>query len=890
MKKVLASVLTCTLLAPVLLSGNSLMAQADSKKQEVVHKENKKKQENDRKGLLGYYFKGKDFNDLVTFAPTLEKGFIYDTETADTLLHQKSQEYGSIRWIGFIKSEEAGNFTFKLTDDENAIIEIEGKVVSNQGKEKQEVYLEKGKLIPIRVEYRPSKQLKTADQPFKDLQLYKINDKQKTIPVEQVDLRNPDFRTEASQKYLTKAAKATLFPVETNADRDTDGDGIPDAWEENGYTIQNKVAVEWQDSLENDGYIKYTSNPLDAYTVGDPYTDYEKAARDTDKSNAKETFHPLVAAFPSVSVNLEKIIISENKDLTNAVGSNSSNNHSYTNTEGASVNAGFGPMGFSFGVSANYQHSDTVGTQWGHSQEDTTHLNNAQAGFLNANVRYKNVGTGSIYNTKPTTSFVLDGDTIGTIKAKENTTALSITPGKSYPKKEQNGIAINTMDDFNSQPITLNKEQLTKFLGNVPIMLETDQVEGQYMRRNIHGETVIGGEWNGITQQIYAKTASIIVEEGDSVSEKRIAAKDYEYPEDKTPSLTLKEGLKLGYPDEIQEKDGLLYYKNKPLYESSVMTYLDERTSKEVMKQINDTTGNFKDVKKLYDVKLTPEMNFTIKVSTLYTGAEDDTTSNIFGALENVYIGDGGNTGKKHYYSADAQARLVLNNRAKNKLKKNTDYYLSMYMIADKDTEPQIKIYGQKGMIASKSIKLNNKAYQRVDILVSNLEGNEMENIYILGSGGTKVSWDDISFTEVSSMKEIVKMAAAIRPNGMITGQAQDEIVLWDDLNKTNQKWRLVYDKRSEAFQIKSVTNENQVLSIGSNYTIHMKENNQTYGTYWNLEESKDGYFFIKSKAYPNIVLDVDRANTENGTRIKGNAQHPITSPYVKAQLFKFIK
>ncbi|MGH0590412.1 hypothetical protein ACQVQY_31120 [Bacillus mycoides] len=67
------------------------------------------------------------------------------------------------------------------------------------------------------------------------------------------------------------------------------------------------------------------------------------------------------------------------------------------------------------------------------------------------------------------TLLIVNVITIGTIKEKNNTTALSMTSVESYPKKGRNGIAINTMDDFNSRPFALNKEQLTNFLGNVPM-------------------------------------------------------------------------------------------------------------------------------------------------------------------------------------------------------------------------------------------------------------------------------------------------------------------------------------------------------------------------------------------------------------------------------------
>ncbi|MED2647555.1 hypothetical protein P4213_27950, partial [Bacillus thuringiensis] len=80
-----------------------------------------------------------------------------------------------------------------------------------------------------------------------------------------------------------------------------------------------------------------------------------------------------------------------------------------------------------------YQHSETVAKEWGTSTGNTSQFNTASAGYLNANVRYNNVGTGAIYEVKPTTSFVLDNNTFATITAKSNSTALSISPGESYP-------------------------------------------------------------------------------------------------------------------------------------------------------------------------------------------------------------------------------------------------------------------------------------------------------------------------------------------------------------------------------------------------------------------------------------------------------------------------
>ncbi|TKI88124.1 hypothetical protein FC695_38190, partial [Bacillus cereus] len=166
---------------------------------------------------------------------------MYNSKTANQLLEKDQQTYQSIRWIGFIKSDETGNFTFKLSDDEHAVIEIDEKVVSNQGKEKQSVHVEKDKLVPIKIEYRSNAPLQSDTKLLQDLKLYKIDAKENLILVGKEDLKNPDFQATKSMESLRKAAQTTLFNGISldNEHKDTDGDSIPDIWEENGYTIQN---------------------------------------------------------------------------------------------------------------------------------------------------------------------------------------------------------------------------------------------------------------------------------------------------------------------------------------------------------------------------------------------------------------------------------------------------------------------------------------------------------------------------------------------------------------------------------------------------------------------------------------------------------------------------
>lgn len=372
MKKAFTGSIVCTLCVPLLLTtGVHPAVHAESTKtQKNVSQETKEKEE-DRKGLLGYYYKGKTFHDLALFAPTRNSTLLYEQETANKLLNSNEQIYQSMKWTGFIKSKETGKFTFSLSDDRQALIEINGQVVSKNGQGKQPVSLEKGQLAAITIFYSPTTSLKLESKQWKELTLLKTNEQNQSLPVPQEELLNPDFRDTTGAQQARLHEKQTM---DIDEDTDTDGDAIPDLWEQNGYTIQNKVAVKWDDSFAEEGYTKFMSNPLEGHTVGDPYTDYEKAARDLPLANAKETYHPLVAAFPSVNVSMEKIILSKDETLTNSVGTHSSNNWSYTNTEGASVEGGGGLFGFSFGVSANYEHSETVGVEMGTSTDNLIQL------------------------------------------------------------------------------------------------------------------------------------------------------------------------------------------------------------------------------------------------------------------------------------------------------------------------------------------------------------------------------------------------------------------------------------------------------------------------------------------------------------------------------------
>ncbi|PGT97815.1 hypothetical protein COD21_31855, partial [Bacillus cereus] len=305
--------------------------------------------------------------------------------------------------------------------------------------------------------------------------------------------------------------------------------------------------------------------------------DYEKASRDIDPANAKESFNPLVATYPVINTSLENMFQYESEDLTDGDEINITNNW-ILSTEDSKESTHL-----NVGVSSNYQHAGVVGIR--PLDQPVRH-----APYIDANLRYNNVGTGAVYNAKPNTRFTLQHHTLGTVKEADSENPLNLMTEESYPQKGMPGIPLKEM--LGGKPMQLDRNQAEIFSKGYPIMSNTDPIKGEYKVKDAHGELETGGQWNDYIPHIKGQTASIIVTDSKKkmVWEKRVAAKDIDYPDDKTPAVTFDEAIKMAYPD---------------LYENGRIAdlYMDEYTKKEMEKQGNPC---------LKELILTPKMNFTL--------------------------------------------------------------------------------------------------------------------------------------------------------------------------------------------------------------------------------------------------------------------------------------
>ncbi|MFL8801481.1 MULTISPECIES: binary toxin-like calcium binding domain-containing protein [unclassified Clostridioides] len=568
-------------------------------------------------GLMGYYFTDEHFKDLELMAPIKDGNLKFEEKKVDKLLDKDVSDVKSIRWTGRIIPSMDGEYTLS-TDRDDILMQVDAKSdVANTIK----VKMEKGKEYKIRIELQDNS-LGSIDNLSSPKLYWESNGNKVVIPEENLFLRDYS-KMEKNDPFIpnNNFFDPNLMSDWDDEDLDTDNDNIPDAYERNGYTIKDSIAVKWEDSFASQGYKKYLSNYLESHTSGDPYTDYEKASGSFDRAIKREARDPLIAAYPVVGVGMEKLIMSTNEHVSSDQGKTVSrattNSKTDSNTSGISATVGYEEGVFKASVTANYSHtwdtSTAVQDSNGESWNNGLQISKSESAYVNANVRYYNTGTAPMYKVTPTTNLVLDGDTLSTIKAQDNQIGNNLSPGDTYPKKGVSPLALNTMDQFSSRLIPLSYNQMKKLDNGKNIKLETTQVSGNYATKNAQGQLVTeGNSWSDYISQIDNISACIILDTGNDTLERRVTAKDSYDPEDKTPQLTIGEAIEKAF--ETKKKDGLLYYNNLPIDENCVELIFDEYTSDTIKDRLKES-----DSKKIYDIKLERGMNILIKVPSYFT-------------------------------------------------------------------------------------------------------------------------------------------------------------------------------------------------------------------------------------------------------------------------------
>lgn len=641
-------------------------------------------------GLMGYYYQDQHFQQLALMGHRQATDLKVPKSEVKDLLSNDQQQIQSARWIGYIKPSQTGEYLFSTSSDQHAIIQLDENQIVNRSSMTEPIQLEKGKQYKIKIEYVPERTENKEN--LLDLQLNWSISGGKAEPIPEKVFQLPDLsRKQDKEKLIPETslfqeqenggkASRSKRSLATDDSRDTDDDGIPDQWEIDGYTIQRKVAVKWDDSMKEQGYKKYVSDPYNSHTVRDPYTDWEKAAGHMDTAIKQEARNPLVAAYPSVGVHMENLIISNNRNISSqegkSVSSTTSSSSTSENMVGVDVSAGYSMFGgFNAQVTGRYSHtwssSSSVEDSSSNNWSTDLGINTGQAAYLNANVRYYNTGTAPIYNVKPTTNFVLKGDSIVTVKAKENQIGNVLQAGSTYPDKQHAPIALNTLDDFGSQLISINYNQMQQLENGEKLNLQTTQASGLYGVIKANGGLSVdpSQEWDPVKAQIENASASIIMDTGEETLERRVAARDYRDPEDLTPEVTLGDAIAMAF--DTTEKDGELYYKDVPLRESVTGIVFDQKTAEEVKAQLDKMPDQNK---KLYNVKIKRGMNIMLQKPIWFDHFDSNDHANWLDGGFTIEKGQGIKGDAGHF-----NGKTFVNLNEYGGFKPNTAYLFSVY-------------------------------------------------------------------------------------------------------------------------------------------------------------------------------------------------------------------
>lgn len=143
----------------------------------------------------------------------------------------------------------------------------------------------------------------------------------------------------------------------------------------------------------------------------------------------------------------------------------------------------------------------------------------------------------------------------------------------------------------------------------------------------------------------------------------------------------------------------------------------------------------------------------------------------------------------------------------------------------------------------------------------------------VIGSTGSPIYIDKIEFIpetpEPPVVEGVYQIVTALNNSSVVNLSLQDyKVVLLGNQNASNQKWKFVYDRSKMAYQIKSVANENIVLTWVSPNSVQGITNQSYDSQYWRISDAGNGYVYLRNYGDLLLGLDVGGANTTNGTPI----------------------
>ncbi|TDL49247.1 peptidase [Paenibacillus dendritiformis] len=805
---------------------------------------------------VGQFFYGENLDEPAFVIGRGMNGFKVDPSQLKGVDLKKKVK--SARWIADFTPKETGLYQFITSSNPYTHIFVDGKEVKDT-----EVTLTEGEQYTFVVLYFGNPEVKEEDL-FQFEVKYTCNQQE----TQEIAAEDFSFPRQVSFEYLPGGSDNT---EDEQPLLDTDNDGIYDEWEINGYTVINHLAVPWDEKYAAQGYKKYVSNPNESHTAGDPYSDLEKASGSIDRNIKKVAWDPLVAAYPSITVGMERLILSDNKEFSSSSGKRisreTSSSSSASNTEGIDVSAGFSLFeGFSGSVTGHYSHTSTHtvnSTQTsGQDWSEQLGLNSAQAAYVNANIRYYNTGTAPVYKFIPTTNLVLGKETIATITGQMNQEAFSLPPDQTYPRRHLHAIALNTLDQFSSTPISMNINLVDRLENGEKLKLETTQFQGAFAKRDPAGGQVVieENEWANYIPQIESVTTGILIDiKGGLMMERRIAAKDPDNPNDRTPELTLGEALikSIG-----AYKDGEnWYFKDEYTDEARILSpnlvhfIYDRKTERKIKKELD---GN-KNIKTIYDMTIRPGMNIQISIPVVWDDFNNDDGNWGGGSYDQS---NGLNNGRCYKIDPNKNVTCDLNDIT---LEANSKYLISMDVKGNGTGKATVEFGG-----TTREFDISN-GYKRQKMMFEifefpddfgSLTISTNSTVYIdnfsivkVGTAWDKLKEENKEFSKINDQKDFYFASTDLTQ--YITNYKDEAFIKKWDVN-SKQDFKLVYHVYRGAFYIYDIPAKKVLTWDRRNQKLIFMEDMGVRYQLWFLQKSGNNGYNIVSAADRSKVLAYD--------------------------------
>ncbi|MFJ8119990.1 binary toxin-like calcium binding domain-containing protein [Bacillus mycoides] len=622
---------------------------------DVVQKENlpvekstdaiEQPEQESHRGLIGYYFKDENFEDLSAIRES----------KSGNLVGKFKEDIKSVYWQGDIHVDTEGTYSFQTTDNQNVIITVNGERLLDQSNTNNKIQLEKGKKYKITIQY-VRKENQEAFQLYWTKHLPDSDDtefSEQSVPSHLLTLPNNTVENPTSD-VITGVSSVTSTNVgKDNSDmkpKDTDGDGIPDEWEVNGYTVvweesdgvKNPTIVRWSDELYQGKnnlfgkpYVKYVSDPHHKSTTRDPYSDYEKVMNKVDSSVLDIAKHPLVAALPALQIEVEDFSVGVADNITSTNDSKNINLKSIANQSGNTTTKGWSIGGSIGGEVDKKGPKASISLNGGYSSSTTTvntmetvdlkqdekgwsksiGYNAGAKAYAYGSVRYKNVGPAPAYHTKPTVSMGLPiseefpeysriHDMVATLSSEVNQghRAINLPPHGTYPARDKFPVFFSNFSNYRAGSIELLESQFNRFEKQKQLQFDLVQWGADVTLGTTKPSE--GNDWNYYISQSEPVTARLLYEMPTNQTAQG------NQPVQKNPSVEVLERRIIGKPKNPQNGP------NRPSVnlEEAIKLTSDLQTTTDGYKYGN---YRFKDVTIVFDTASSPSIEQKISSGSL---------------------------------------------------------------------------------------------------------------------------------------------------------------------------------------------------------------------------------------------------------------------------------